>query len=108
MSTTENSPVPPVPRVRLHGPGDLVQAVPYLLGFTGLCDDLALVATRDYLTVLTVRTDLGALAAGALWSATGAALASAQAGAVHLVAYPASPVTDAALRGRRRRPARRD
>jgi hypothetical protein len=84
--------------VRLRGPGDLVQAVPYLLGFTGLSDDLALVATRDYLTVLTVRTDLAALTAGNLWPAAGAALTSAQASAVHLVAYPACPLTDAALR----------
>jgi hypothetical protein len=98
MSTPDNTALPPLPRIRLRGPAGLVQAVPYLLGYTSLSDDLVLVGTRDHVTVLTVRVDLRALAAGHLWTATGHALASAGATAVHLVAYPpVGEVTDLTL-----------
>jgi hypothetical protein len=86
-------------RVRLRGAGDLVAAVPYLLGHTGLADDIVLVAQAGATVVLTVRVDLAALTAGALWTSTVRALANAGARTVHLIAYPAGPVSDATLRG---------
>jgi hypothetical protein len=59
---------------------------------------VVLLATRGRRTVLTLRLDLGALAAGALWSATVAeALIAAQADHVHVITYPVGPVTDATL-----------
>jgi len=88
----------PTRRVRLTGPADLVQAVPYLLGFTGLHDDLVLVATREHRVVLTIRTALAALDTDVLWTHTSTPLANADATDVHLIAYPTGPVTDLTLR----------
>jgi hypothetical protein len=94
----DDTPLPATPRIRITGPGDLAQALPYLLGHTGLADDVVLLATRGRRTVLTLRLDLAALAAGVLWSATVAeALTAAQADHVHVIAYPVGPVTDATL-----------
>jgi hypothetical protein len=115
MSTAENTPgvwrhpePDPLPtpargaarqRVRLTGAADLITTVPYLIGHTGLADDLVIVAQSGSRVVLTVRVDLAALTAGALWTSALAALTQAGARTVHLIAYPAGPVTDATLRG---------
>jgi Domain of unknown function (DUF4192) len=74
-----------------------VQAVPYLLGYADLGDDLVLIATREHLAVLTVAVDLNSLADVHLWTATAPALERAGATEVHLIAYPAAPVNDARL-----------
>ncbi|HEY6793511.1 MAG TPA: hypothetical protein VI248_02385 [Kineosporiaceae bacterium] len=89
----------PVQRVSLRGAPALVQAVPYLLGYADLGDDLVLIATREHLTVLTVAVDLDALPDAHLWTAITPALERAGAAVVHLVAYPATPVNDARLAG---------
>jgi hypothetical protein len=85
-------------RVRLRGAGDLVAAVPYLIGHTGLADDIVLIGQAGPAVVLTVRVDLAALTAGALWTCTVQALANAGARTVHLITYPTQPVSDATLR----------
>jgi hypothetical protein len=86
-------------RVRLNGPADLVATVPYLIGHTGLADDIVIVAQSGPRVVLTVRVDLTALTAGALWTSALPALANAGARTINLIAYPAGPLTDATLRG---------
>jgi hypothetical protein len=84
-------------RIRLGDPGELVTAVPYLLGHTGQRDDLVLVAQAGVRVVLGLRVDLAVLPAHAVWAATFRALVNAGARTVQLLAYPAAPLTNVLL-----------
>jgi hypothetical protein len=85
-------------RIRLSDPGQLITAVPYLLGHTGQRDDLVLIAQNGARVVLGLRVDLAVLPAHAVWAASVRALANAGARTVQLLTYPAAPVTDTLLR----------
>jgi hypothetical protein len=102
MSTPEHTPDPVaegrrMPRIRLSDPGELVTAVPYLLGHTGQRDDLVLIAQDGGRVVLVLRVDLAVLPSHAVWATSARALVNAGARTVQLLAYPSAPVTDALL-----------
>jgi hypothetical protein len=84
-------------RIRLGDPGELVTAVPYLLGHTGQRDDLVLIAQNGGRVVLGLRVDLAVLPAHTVWATSIRALANTGARTVQLLAYPSAPVTDALL-----------
>lgn len=88
------SPAPDLPLLRIHGPGDLLQAVPYLLGFHPQ-SSMVIIGLDQNELVVTVRLDLTDLDARGL---VGAAItAMHRGGATALVAaiYDCVPVRGA-------------
>ena len=77
------------PPISLREPGDLVHAVPFLVGYADRSDDPFVMATRSGRYLLGMRIDLPILAAGELWPAIGHALNTHGADAINLAAYPA-------------------
>ncbi|MCD5316150.1 DUF4192 family protein [Kineosporia babensis] len=76
----------------------MTHALPLILGIEHLSDDLVLLATKRGANVLTARTDLSALSERLVWLSVQHALIKAGAEQVHVVAYPAGPVTDQVLK----------
>ncbi len=83
---------PAVPSARINGPAELLQAIPYLLGFHPL-DSLVLVGLRGTRLIVTARLDLADAAESGVIAHTIAAMSRGGAATVVGVVYDRDPRT---------------